>query len=170
MPAKSRLAADLTVESVRRSVTRTAGIAGTPSRLRSKLSLRRAVTVSSLPASMAAHFEHWVAGLCEAVGCVIYAAEKLRNSSPAMYSALDIGLRTHPTRGGVWHPSNRSRATGRGRGLTYRMGRPRSAGSGLALGQTGACPSTWNPPREKSALESLAGCIIRGSWRQIGNL
>lgn len=101
MPAKSRLAADLTVESVRRSVTRTAGIAGTPSRLRSKLSLRRAVTVSSLPASMAAHFEHWVAGLCEAVGCVIYAAEKLRNSSPAMYSALDIGLRTHPTRGGV---------------------------------------------------------------------
>ena len=42
-----------------------------------------------------------LARLCEAVGCVTYADERLRNSSPATYPALDIGLRTHTTRAGM---------------------------------------------------------------------
>ena len=39
--------------------------------------------------------------LCQAFGCVAYGAERLRNSSPAMYPALDIGPRTHATRAGM---------------------------------------------------------------------
>ena len=42
--------------------------------------------------------------VCQAVGCVTYGAERLRNWSPAMYPALDIGPRTHTTRAGMVCP------------------------------------------------------------------